>query len=341
VKNNIEIVGVGSPVIDFVLEVDWKTIEQIAGKKGGMELVDSEQLQLLLGLSGTKPAKTLGGSAANTTFALTRLGMDCAFLGKLGDDRNGRYYQEQFKAIGGDCSRFKTDGNLPTACCVSLVTPDSERTLRTCLGATQTLTHSEIEPIDFWGCRHVHAEGYLMFNPDLLESILQTAKSVGCSVSLDLGSFEVVEASRDFLPRMLSDYVDIVFANEEEANAFSGSRDLQNSLDVLGKHCNVAAIKLAEDGAWLKSADETVKVSAATTDRLCDTTGAGDYWAAGFLYGYLNGYCLAKSGSVASLLGRHIVEHKGAVLPQSIWDRIILDTSTILNKKLNYAHKCQ
>jgi len=172
-----------------------------------------------------------------------------------------------------------------------------------------------------------------VFSRHLVESILQTAKSVGCTVSLDLGSFEVVEASRGFLPGILLDYVDMVFANEEEAAAFSGLNDPQNSLDTLGQYCNVAAVKVGEDGAWLKNGDETVKVPGIPTERLCDTTGAGDYWAAGFLYGHLKGYSLVKSGAVASLLGRHVIEHRGAVLPQKTWDRIILDTATILRKK--------
>jgi len=340
---NIQVIGVGSPVIDFVSEVEEETIELMQGEKGGMELVDRTLLQIFLGLAGEAPVKTPGGSAGNTTFALTRMGMNCAFLGKLGDDQNGRYYKGLFNEIGGDCSRFKTDGSQPTACCVSLVTPDSERTMRTCLGAAQSLTTADIRPSDFDGCGHVHVEGYLVFNRHLVETILQTAKSAGCSVSFDLGSFEVVDASRDFLPRMLSDYVDIVVANEDEAAAFTGLHDPQASLDVLGRHCKVAAVKVGEEGAWLKNGDQTVHVPAITTNRLCDTTGAGDYWAAGFLYGHLKEYSLLKSGAVASLLGRHVIEYRGAALPKKTWDRIILDTATILNKKEreNHADGCQ
>ena len=240
-----------------------------------------------------------------------------------------------FNEIGGDCSRFKTDGSQSTACCVSLITPDSERTLRTSLGAAQNLMPAEIKSSDFENCRHVHAEGYLMFNRELVESILHSAKSAGCSVSLDLGSFEVVEASRGFLSRILLDYVDIVFANEEEAATYAGHQNPKDNLDVLGQNCQVAAVKMGEDGAWLKNGKETVKVPAMTTDRLFDTTGAGDFWAAGFLYGHLNGYSLLKSGIVASLLGRHAVEHRGASLPKSTWDRIILDTTILLNQKEN------
>jgi sugar/nucleoside kinase (ribokinase family) len=199
------------------------------------------------------------------------MGINCTFIGKLGDDQNGGHYKAMFNKIGVGCSRFKTDGSQSTAC---------------------------------W-------------------------------VSLDLCSFEVVEASRNFLSRILWDYVDIVFANEEEAVAYAGHRNPKNNLDVLGQHCQAAAVKMGEDGAWLKNGSETVVVPVIFTDRLFDTIGAGDFWAAGFLFGHLNGYSLLKSGVVASLLGRHVIEHRRTVLPKKTWDRIILDTIIILNKKEN------
>jgi len=338
-EKKVQVIGVGSPVIDFVSEIEEQTIDLIGGEKGGMELVDQDLLQSFLTLAGGEPAKTPGGSAANTIFALTRMGMDCAFIGKLGNDPNGRYFKELFNDIGGDCSRFKTDGDQATACCVSLVTPDAERTMRTCLGAAQNLTPGDIALSDFEGCGHVHMEGYLAFNRHLIESILQTAKSAGCTVSLDLGSFEVVEASRNFLPRMLLDYVDMVFANEDETAAFTGLHDTRGGLDVLGRLCKVVAVKMGKNGAWLKNGGLTVHVPAMTTDRLCDTTGAGDYWAAGFLYGHLNEYSLLKSGVIASLMGRHVIEQKGAALQQETWDYIMLNTANILNKKEKETYK--
>jgi len=332
-EKRLQLIGVGSPVIDYVTEVQEETISLACGEKGGMELVDSHQLDGFLNLADKRTKRTPGGSAGNTTFALARMGMDCAFLGKLGDDPNGSYYREKFNEVGGDCSRFKNDGHQPTACCVSLVTPDSERTMRTCLGAAQSLTPEEIALSDFEGCRHVHVEGYLVFNRLLIEHILQTAKCAGCSVSLDLGSFEVVRESRGFLPEFLSRYVNIVFANADEAAEFTGDDDPETGLVALGQLCHIAAVKVGADGAWLKKGGRTVKVSALPTEHLLDTTGAGDYWAAGFLYGYLNDLSLTESGVVASLLGRNVIEHHGAVLPQKAWEGIFAETAVLSNKK--------
>ena len=225
-----------------------------------------------------------GGSAGNTTFALSRIGMSCAFLGKLGDDENGSFYREAFNREGGDCSRFKTDSESATGCCISLVTPDSERTMRTCLGAAMNLSPDEITASDFMGCRHAHIEGYILFNRDLLLKILDCAKQAGLSISLDLGSFEVVGAAIDILPGVLDRYVDIVFANEEEAAAFSGSSDPETGLSALSRHCAVTAVKLGSDGALLRKDGESIHVPAVMAENVLDTTGAGDFWAAGFLY---------------------------------------------------------
>lgn len=336
-EKRLQMIGVGSPVIDFVTEVPEETISLACGEKGGMELVDARRLEGLLNLAGGRTRRTPGGSAGNTTFALARMGMDCALLGKLGDDANGGYYREAFDAIGGDGSRFKNDCRRPTACCVSLVTPDAERTMRTCLGAAQHLTPAEIEFSDFEGCRHVHVEGYLLFNRLLVAHVLQTAKRAGCSVSLDLGSFEVVRESRGFLPEILSRYVDMVFANADEAAEFSGDDDPQTGLEALGRRCRIAAVKVGADGAWLKEGGRTVRVAALPTTRLRDTTGAGDYWAAGFLYGQLNGLSLAESGGVASLLGRNVIEHQGAVLPPHAWEGILAETAELSNRKERIA----
>ncbi|MFZ7126715.1 MAG: adenosine kinase [Desulfobacterales bacterium] len=331
--SSVHVMGVGSPVVDFVAEVPEAVLQSVPGVKGGMELVDADRLESLMTLVEGFPVKTPGGSAGNTTFALARLGMSCAFMGKLGDDANGVYYKEHFRNIGGDCSRFKRDGGRPTASCLSLVTPDSERTMRTDLGAAMGFGPEDVSASDFEGCRHVHVEGYLLFNPDLLLAVLDAARAAGCSVSLDLGSFEVVEAAGPALPGILDEYVDIVFANETEAAAFCGASDPDSGLSALGNACGVAAVKIGSAGAWLRRGTDTVHVPAIPAAKVVDTTGAGDYWAAGFLFGHLNGYSLTTSGRLGSLLGKHVVETMGAFLAPESWDRIILEATLLLNHK--------
>jgi len=331
----LQMIGVGSPVVDFVTEIEEILLQDIPGKKGGMQLVDAPTLQSLLQQVDGRTIMAPGGSAGNTTFALVRMGMRCGFLGKVGHDANGAYYRELFQEIGGDGSRFKTDGCKPTACCLSLVTPDSERTLRTHLGAAADFAPHDIGREEFQGCRHVHLEGYLLFNRELVVEILEAARAQNCTTSLDLGSFEVVEAGSDILADILEKYVDIVFANEQEAAAFCGDADPQTGLDALGCLCPVAAVKIGVQGAWLKDSQGAVHVPALPAENPVDTTGAGDYWAAGFLFGHLNNYSLVQSGRLGALLGSRVVEHMGAYLDRSAWNRIILDTTRILMQENN------
>ena len=315
-------IGVGSPVVDRIARVPEVFLETAGGEKGGMELVDAETLDRLLASVPEPPLRAPGGSAGNTAFAMARLGMASRFLGAVGVDAEGAYYRNAFRDIGGDIAAFRTRDDLPTARCLSLVTPDGERTMRTHLGAAMTLAPDEVSPADFAGCAHAHIEGYLLFNPDLMRRVLAAAKGAGCPVSVDLASFEVVEASRTTLPELLAEFVDIVFANEEEAEAFAGNSDPAVGLEALGKFCDTVAVKLGADGALLRRGTETVRVPAVPVDAVVDTTGAGDFWAAGFLYGLLNGFDLGKSGDCGAALGAAAVTLEGTTLPEADWNRL-------------------
>lgn len=316
------VVGVGSPIVDLVARVSEKFVSSIPGAKGGTILVDGDTITSYLARIHNKVSRSPGGSAANTVVALLALGGSGRFLGKVGDDDWGDFYRAAFHKIGGDCSRLRVARGLPTGRCLSLVTPDSERTMRTHLGAAMALLPTEIEPADFLGCAHAHVEGYLLFNRDLIRAVLSTAKRAGCTVSLDLASFEVVEAAKDILPDLLRDYVDIVFANEAETAALTGHTDPTHGLEALGKPCDVAAVKLGADGALIKCGDERVRVQAVKVERPVDTTGAGDLWAAGFLWGYLNSEPLTACGKYGSILGAEAVQHVGAWLPEESWARL-------------------
>jgi sugar/nucleoside kinase (ribokinase family) len=317
------IAGVGSPVVDQVAQVPFSFLESVHGEKGGMELVDEESFAILLASLPNPPISSPGGSAGNTTFALARLGMPSRFIGVLGDDVAGKYYLDTFAMLGGDISRFQTRKTLPTAQCLSLVTPDGERTMRTHLGAASSLSVEEISADDFNGCNHVHIEGYLLFNQELMEHVLKAAKKAGCSTSVDLASFEVVHAAGQKLPELLHKYVDVVFANEEEAEAFAGTADPEKCLDELGRCCSLSAIKYGAQGAIIRQGREIYKVAALPVSDLIDTTGAGDMWAAGFLYGLGTVKDLKQCGRYGSILGAAVVQHQGTALPEAEWSRIL------------------
>ena len=323
--NEVKVLGFGSPILDLLVRVDDTFLSRnVSGEKGGMGMLDAEAQKKLISLFPVgRVKKAIGGSAFNTISALTWLGMRTAFLGKIGLDEDGDFYRKAYRAAGGDISRFRASETEPTATCVSLVTPDSERTMRTNLGASSTLTPEEITEKDFTGITHFHAEGYMLFLPGVLEKALKLAKENGCTVSFDFSSFEVVRHFRSEIERMMGKYVDVIFANEDEAREFCGTEhfDPEKALDRLQTYCPVAAVKLGGKGALLKQSGEICRIQSRKVSAV-DTTGAGDLWQAGFLYGWLNGYGLRKAGEMGSVLGAEIVQVMGAALPPERWAEI-------------------
>jgi len=244
------ILGIGSPMVDLLVQVPDQFVQSRLGGKGGSCLVEAAELDRILTAAGGKTERVPGGSAANTIFGLTQLGLPTAFLGKLGADEPGEFYRCRYAAMGGDTSRIRVHPQLPTGRCLGLITPDAERTMRTDLGAAATLGPEELTIADFAECRHVHLEGYLLFNELLVRRILHLAREAGCTVSLDLASFEVVRAATAILPELLRRYVDLVFANEAEAAAFPDSGETpEKALATLAGLCPLAAVKLGPHGA--------------------------------------------------------------------------------------------
>jgi len=323
--NRCKVLGFGSPILDLLVQVDDAFLARnVSGEKGGMGMIDAATQKKLIGsFPDGKVRKTIGGSAFNTTFALTLLGMETSFLGKIGRDANGEFYRNAYTAARGDASRLRVSETEPTATCVCLVTPDSERTMRSHLGASSTLTADDIAEADFDGITHLHAEGYMLFLPGVLQKALRMAKAHGCTVSFDLSSFEVVRLFRQEIADLL-DFVDIVFANEDEAREFCGPEkfDPEAAVAELRKKCPVAAVKLGKKGALLQDDRQTCRIEPIIVNAV-DTTGAGDLWQAGFLYGWLNGLGLRKAGEMGSVLGAEVVQVIGASLPTGRWPEIM------------------
>ncbi|MGB0460055.1 MAG: adenosine kinase [Opitutales bacterium] len=318
-----KIIGVGSPVVDTIALVKDDFLENVAGEKGGMLLVEAPELDALLSDLPSENTRAPGGSAGNTLFALARMGMPAAILGKLGNCPMAQFYLEQFERHGGHVSSFK-HGTIPNGHCLSLVTPDGERTMRTHLGAAMTLTPQEISAADFEAYDFAHLEGYLLFNEALMRTVLEAAQSAGCTISLDLASFEVVEAAKALLPEILDQYIDIVFANEEEAAAFTGiENDYEMMAQALHQHCDVAAVKLGARGSLIAQQKTIHSIEPVRAQTVIDTTAAGDLWAAGFLYGWLEGHPAPECAHFGSLLGAAVVQQQGSVLPDAVWTELL------------------
>lgn len=316
-----KLLGVGSALVDELAHVPEAFLATVPGRKGGTELVDYPAISALLGRLPAAPVRAPGGSAANTVAGLARLGGAAAMLAKTGDDEAGRYYRQALAAAGVSVAPFKCHPAEPTGRCLSLITPDSQRTMRTFLGAAATLAPAEIAPADFAGCAYVHVEGYQLFNPDLMRRILTVARQAGCRISLDLAAPEVVRACRELLAELMEQHVDVVFANEDEASEFAGGQGEEAGLAALSELCDIAVVKLGVRGAWIRQGGRTVQVHAHVVPAV-DTTGAGDLWGAGFLYGLLHGADLGRAGDFGARLSSAVVRVTGAVIPDAEWARL-------------------
>lgn len=315
----LDFVGVGSPIMDLLAAVPEEFLQKVPGDKGGMVLVSPDEMAGLLALfdPGHAPATSTGGSAANCTLNATRLGLRTAFVGKLGNDAFAATYRARFAAVGVDLSRFKT-GDLPNATCLALVTPDAERTMRTCLAAAMTLAPAEITAADFASARHAHIEGYLVFNPALADAVLTAARAAGCTVSIDVASFDVINVTRDwFFHQFELGGIDIIFANEDEIRALF--EDQTSPYDALARRLAsygvTAAVKVGKDGAWIARGEDLHRIAPVHVTKVIDTNGAGDSWAAGFLAGFVRGLDLPTCGRLASEVGAETVRHFGPIIP--------------------------
>ncbi|HVU25766.1 MAG TPA: adenosine kinase [Opitutus sp.] len=320
---SFDLIGVGSPIMDLLAPVPDSFLAHAGGEKGGMVLVDHDEMHRLLARLEIAPGLSTGGSAANATFNAARLGLRTTFLGKLGNDDIAASYRAQFTAAGIDASHFK-HADLPNARSLILVTPDAQRTMRTCLAAALTLAPAEITPADFAGCRHAHIEGYLVFNQQLAAAVLDAARAAGCSVSLDLPSFEVIAETREWLFDQFRRGLDIVFANQDEIRALFADRtsaytDLARRL---ASHGVLAAVKLGGDGALLARGDTLHRIAPVVVPDVIDTNGAGDAFAAGFLSAFLRDRPLPECGALAALIGAETVRHLGPIIPAPHWPAI-------------------
>lgn len=322
---NGRVLGVGSPLVDLLARVPDSYLEFAGGAKGGMEMVDSVRQRELVDRLPVVPDRAPGGSAANTVFGLARLGHRGALLGKLGADETAGFYRAGMRAAGLDESCLIVGAGQTTGICLSLVTPDTERTMRSDLGASATLAAAEVESVDFTGFDLVLIEGYLLFLPgEVFETVLRKARAAGCEVAFDLASFEVVRIFRDRILEALAQSVDIVFANADESVALWGEIPETAQLEKFAELCPVAALKLGRRGALVAIGDERAEVAAHVVEAL-DTTAAGDLWAAGFLHGYLCGESSAVCGDYGARTAAEVVQVMGTGISDAVWKKLNIE----------------
>ena len=316
-----KILGIGNALVDILarLETD-QVLEEFSLPKGSMQLVDAERSRkILTGISHLDKKISSGGSAANTIHGLARLGVETGFIGTVGQDRWGDLFRNDMESHHIEPILFKSESESGRA--VALISPDSERTFATYLGAAIELAPEQITQDHFKGFSIFHMEGYLVQNHDLVLKAFQMAKGENLKISLDLASYNVVEEHLDFLQEIADQYVDIIFANEEEAKSFTG-KPPEEALNHLAEMCEIAVVKIGSAGSLIKRKQDVYNIGIIEVDSV-DTTGAGDLYASGFLFGLVNNYPLNQCGEIGALLSGKVIEVIGAKMEDSQWERIL------------------
>ncbi|HEX2920967.1 MAG TPA: adenosine kinase, partial [Bacteroidales bacterium] len=284
--------------------------------KGSMQLVDNVKSDIIkIQTADFKRILSSGGSAANTIHGLAMTGIEAGYIGSTGADELGDFFENDMRKAGVKTCIIRRESSTGTA--VALISPDSERTFATHLGAAIELEAGDLTPGQFDGYDILYLEGYLIINRPLVERACQLAKEKNMEIAIDMASYNVVEARLDDFTEIVEKYADIVFANEDEARAFTSSYP-EEALQKISCLCDIAVVKVGSEGSWIKRGEEMIKVDASPV-KLKDTTGAGDLYAAGFLYGYAHGESLDKCGLYGSILAGHVIEIVGARMNDDRW----------------------
>lgn len=317
-----KVIGIGNALTDMLVSLsndEVLTKYQLA--KGSMSLVDSEmQTEISKSVAGCPYSLSLGGSAGNTIRAMARMGVEAGFIGKVGEDTTGDFYEQALRNYGVEPFMLRTESR--SGKCVSLVSPDGERTLVTHLGAAAELAAEDVDDAIFEGYDCLYVEGYLVQDHALIESVVRRAKQRGLKVAIDLASFNVVAENLEFLRGLVRDYVDILFANEEEAHAFTNEDEPINALQQISCMCELAVVKIGMRGALIKRGDEVVQVGIMAAAKRVDTTGAGDFYAAGFLAALCEGMSLRQCGTIGAIIAGKVIEVVGTTFGEEAWNDI-------------------
>ena len=319
----MKIIGIGNALVDILYRLDDEhLLSEIHLKKDAMTLINESWEHEIEDMTRhVDKSMANGGSISNTMVALARLEREVGFIGRVGDDEMGRFFEGKLCDAGVHTQLIR--GREATGVAHTFVTPGGSRTFGTLLGAAYYLGPNDITEEMFRGYDLLHIEGYLVQNQELIETICQRAKQADLILSLDLSSFNVVSKNRTYFHHLISDYIDIVFANEGEARAFTGNFDPQEQLRHIAHLCDLAVVKLGEHGSIaMLEGGRIYKCHAEYVENVVDTTAAGDYFAAGFLHALTRGHRLRKCLQVGTILATEAVQVMGSQLSPAAWNRI-------------------
>jgi sugar/nucleoside kinase (ribokinase family) len=310
-----DVLGIGNAIFDILVQTDEGFLGRHGMTKGGMALIDEARALSIYGDMG--PATEMsGGSAANTIVGVANLGARAAYVGKVRDDQIGRLYTHDIRAAGVAFETLPASDGPATGCCYILVTPDGERTMNTYLGAAQELMPDDIDAAQVAASAIIYLEGYLWDPKNAKDAFVKAsaiAHDAGRQVALTLSDSFCVDRYRgEFLDLMRNGTVDLVFANEAELHSLYQTSDFDTALTQMRRDTKLGVVTRSEKGCVVASYDGVIAVPAFPIDRIVDTTGAGDLFAAGFLFGLVRGAELENAGRLGALAAAEVIQHIGA-----------------------------
>ncbi len=312
--SSLDVVGLGNAIVDVIAHAEESFLEQRGLNKGAMTLIDAEQAETLYAAMGPG-IEASGGSAANTMAGIASLGGQPAFFGKVSDDQLGAVFAHDIRSIGVVFDGTPADDAAPTGRCLVLVTPDAQRTMQTFLGAAAQLGPDDIEENTVRAAQYVYLEGYLWDPPAAKQAFIKAAEiahDAGRKVALSLSDPFCVDRHRAEFRDLVDGHIDVLFANEEEIKSLYETQNFDAALQQVRGKCEIAALTRSEKGSVVVAGDEVHVIDPAAVDKVVDTTGAGDLYAAGFLYGLTHGYGLAQAGKIAGICAAEVITHMGA-----------------------------
>jgi sugar/nucleoside kinase (ribokinase family) len=328
IYNTMRILGIGNALLDVLLRMESdETLLKTGMKKGAMDLIgEAQMLAVHRAQEGLKREEAPGGSVCNTMRALACLGAEVGYVGKTGSDAAGLFYEQAVRKAG--VTPYFVHAEGISGCSTVLISPDGERTMATFLGPAATLSAAEIpdETLSAYDC--VYLEGYLIANEALFLPILQRIDRLGLKVALDLSNFNIVNGYKELLQEVIPRYVRILFSNESEAEAYTGL-PAEEAVQKISEQVDISVVTVGKRGALVGSRGCFITVPASGGTPV-DTTGAGDNFAAGFLYGQSVNATLEQSARTGALLAGYVIETVGPQIPDVHWHQIKLNVSRII-----------
>lgn len=311
---SLDVVGIGNAIVDIIARCDDTFLSNQGMEKGFMQLIDAEQADGIYAAMGPATEQS-GGSVANTCAGVASFGGKCAFIGRVAGDQFGDVFAHDIRSIGVGYDTPPSNAGLPTARCLVLVTPDGERTMNTFLGASTEFEAGDVDEALIGSAQVTYLEGYLFDKPAAKAAFHTAAKAArthGRKVALSLSDAFCVDRHRDDFLSLVRDGVDILFANEAEIMSLYQLNSFEEAAGAVRAEAEIAALTRSEAGSVIISGNETVEVPADPIDNVEDATGAGDLYAAGFLYGLTHGQGLDVCARLGSLAAAEIISHIGA-----------------------------